>query len=264
MKLFLLIWILPLFLFAKVHYAKLEPYDSITLKSSVNAEVLEADIGSEGLEIENSRIIYLDDRLDQVNLVASKKSLLLLEQMHEINQEIAHSLKQSVQRQEGYFKRISKLSTASKTQKDNAYSTFTSVKTQYLGTREKIVNLEKQILDMEYKIAQLEDTIDKKSIVLKDKFLYKLMVRQGDFVTMGAPLAQIEDFSQGKLILYLDASELEGIRQKKVYINAQPTPYKVDKVWKTSDEVFISSYRAEIYIPSPKQIFSTLLKVELK
>jgi len=264
MKLFLLIWIMPLFLFSKVHYAKLEPYDSITLKSSVNAEVLEADIASEGVHIENSRIIYLDDRLDQVNLVASKKSLLLLEQMHEINQEIAHSLKQSVQRQEGYFKRISKLSTASKTQKDNAYSTFTSVKTQYLGTREKIVNLEKQILDMEYKVAQLEDTIDKKSIVLKDKFLYKLMVRRGDFVTMGAPLAQIEDFSKGKLILYLDASELKGIRQKRVYLNGQPTPYKVDKVWKTSDEVFISSYRAEIYIPSPKQIFSTLLKVELK
>lgn len=264
MKLFLLILMMPLILFGKVHYAKLEPYDSTVLKSSVNAEVLEADIASEGLHIDNKRIVYLDDKLDHANLVASKKSLLLLEQMHKINEEIAHSLFESVQRQEGYFKRLSKLSTASKTQKDNAYTTYSSAKTQYLTTKEKIINLEKQILDMKYKIAQLEDSIDKKSIVLKDKFLYKLIVRQGDFVNMGSPLAQIEDFSQGKLVLYLDASELEGIKEKKVYLDGQATAYKVDKVWETSDEVFISSYRAEIYIPSPKQIFSTLMKVEIK
>jgi len=116
MKVFLLL-ITPLFIFAKVHYAKVEPYESVVLKSAVS-----------------KRVIHLDDSLDKVNLEDSKKSVMLLEKMLGINEEISTSLSGTVKRQEGYYNRISKLSTASKTQKDNAYSSFTSAKTQYLST----------------------------------------------------------------------------------------------------------------------------------
>ena len=260
----LLLLCTPLFIFAKVHYAKMEPYESIILKSAVSALVINVDLESEGKMVDGKRVIYLDDELDKVNLQTSQESVVLLQKMLDINKDIAGSLSETVKRQESYYNRINILSTASKTQKDNAYSSFTSAKTQYLGIREKIVSLEKQILDMQYNIAQLKDSIFKKSVVLENLYLYEIMVRKGDFVAPGSPLARVVDASRAKLVLFLEPDELVHIEKKTVYLDGEKTDYKVDKVWRVADEKFISSYRAEIYIPAPKGSFSKLMKVEIK
>ena len=221
---------------AKIHYAKVEPYESIVLKSAVSALVLEVDLASEGRLVKEKRIIYLDDTLDKINLKTSNTKLQIL--------------LETLKRKKSYFQRINKLQTASNTQKDNAYYSFVSAKNNYL--------------DMKYKIAQLQDSIEKKSLVLKNKYIYKIMVRKGDFVNPGTALAQIEDISKAKLVLFLEPEELIDLAHKKVYINGERTAYKVDKVWRVADEKFISSYRAEIYIPTPEGLFSKLMKVELK
>jgi hypothetical protein len=235
MKILLLLFT-PLFIFAKVHYAKVEPYESVTLKSAVSALVMNVDLEAEGSVVDQKRVIYLDDRLDKINLKTSRENLLIF---HE-----------TLKRQESYFQRIDKLKTASTTQKDNAFYSFSSAKTQYL--------------DMQYKIAQLEDSIEKKSIVLHHMYLYEIMVRKGDYVTPGSPLARVVDASRAKLVLFLEPDELERIEQKSVYLNGEKTGYKVDKVWRVADEKFISSYRAEIYITAPEGSFSKLMKVEIK
>jgi hypothetical protein len=235
MKIFLLLFT-PLLIFAKVHYAKVEPYESVVLKSAVSALVMDVDLEAEGSIVDQKRVIYLDDRLDKMNLKISKETLLILQE--------------TLKRQESYFQRIDKLKTASTNQKDDAFYSFSSAKTQYL--------------DMQYKIAQLEDSIEKKSIVLHDMYLYEIMVRKGDYVNPGSPLASIVDASRAKLVLFLEPSELEDIEQKTVYLNGEKTEYKVDKVWRVADEKFISSYRAEIYITAPKGSFSQLMKVEVK
>ncbi len=235
MKIFLLL-LTPLLLFAKVHYAKVEPYESVVLKSAVSALVMDVDLDAEGTMVEGKRVISLDDSLDKINLKTSKENLLIL---HE-----------TLKRQESYFRRMDKLKTASTTQKDNAFYTFASTKTQYL--------------DMQYKIAQLEDSIEKKSIVLHHMYLYEIMVRKGDYVAPGSSLARVVDASRAKLVLFLEPEELDQIEQKTVYLNGVKTAYKVDKVWRVADEKFISSYRAEIYIPAPEGSFSELMKVEIK
>ena len=263
MKIFLLL-LSPLLIFAKVHYAKVEPYETVILKSAVSGLVIEVDLDAEGTLVNDKRVIHIDDALDKTNLEDTKQSIQLLEQMLEINQEIESSLAETVKRQEGYFKRISKLSTASKTQKDNAYSSFTSAKTQYLTTKEKIVSLEKQILDMKYKVAQLQDTLVKKSIIPQNKYLYKLVVRKGDYVAPGAALAELQDASRAKLVLFLEPEELKEVQNRVIYLDGKKTEYKIGKVWRVADEKFISSYRAEIYIPAPKNEFSKLVKVEIK
>ena len=260
----LLFFLFPLLIFAKVHYAKVEPYDSVVLKAAVNGLVLEVDLEAEGTLVQGKRVIHIDDVLDKTNLKDTKESIVLLEQMLGINQEIASSLAGTVKRQEEYFHRISKLSTASKTQKDNAYSAFTSAKTQYLNTKEKIVSLQKQIIDMKYKVSQLKDTLVKKSIIPENKYLYKLMVRRGDYVAPGTPLAELQDARKAKLVLYLEPEELKDVEKRTVFIDNKKTEYKVNKVWRVADEKFISSYRAEIYIKAPQNTFSKLVKVELK
>ena len=235
MKLFLLL-LSPLLLFAKVHYAKVEPFESVILKSAVSALVMDVDLEAEGSVVNQERVIYLDDRLDKINLKTSNENLFIL---HE-----------TLKRQESYFQRIDKLKTTSTAQKDNAFYSFSSAKTQYL--------------DMQYKVAQLEDSISKKSIVLNNKYLYKLMVRKGDFVNPGTALAEVKDATKAKLVLFLEPEELDNIDEKSVYLNGEKTEYKVNKVWKVADEKFISSYRAEIYMPAPKGLFSKLMKVEIK
>jgi len=260
----LLLMVTPLFMFAKVHYAKVEPYESVVMKSAVSGLVLDANLDAEGTRVKGECIIYLDDKLDKLNLESSKKNMVFLKEMLDINKDIASSLEDTTRRQKSYYMRISKLSTASKTQKDNAYSAFASAKTQHLGTKEKIINLEKQMLDMQHMIAKLEDSIAKKTIILNDKYLYKLIVRKGDFVAPGSPLAQVNDASKAKLVLFLEPEELAQLKVKIVYLDDVKTDYKVDKVWKVADEKFISSYRAEIYMPAPEGAFSKLIKVEIK
>jgi len=232
----LLLMLSPLLLFAKVHYAKVEPYESVILKSAVSALVMDVDLEAEGSVVDQKRVIYLDDRLDKINLQTSNENLLII---HE-----------TLKRQESYFQRIDKLKTTSTAQKDNAFLSFASSKTQYL--------------DMQYKVAQLEDSISKKSIVLNNQYLYKLMVRKGDFVNPGTALAEVQDATKAKLVLFLEPEELNNIDEKNIYLNGEKTEYKVNKVWKVADEKFISSYRAEIYMPAPKGLFSKLMKVEIK
>jgi len=75
-KIFLLLFT-PLFIFAKVHYAKVEPYESVVLKSAVSALVVDVDLDAEGSMVTSQRVIHLDDSLDKVNLEDSKKSVVL-------------------------------------------------------------------------------------------------------------------------------------------------------------------------------------------
>jgi len=233
---YLILFLLPLLMFGKVYYAKVEPYESVVLKSAVSGLLLDVDLEAEGSVVENKRIIYIDDRLDKVNLKISNENFL--------------SLQETLNRQKSYFERMDTLKTASTSQKDTAYYSYSSTK--------------RQVLDMQYKIAQLEDTIEKKSIMLNDKYLYEIMVRKGDYVSPGTPLAKVEDTSKAKLVIFLESETIEGIDQKIVYLDGEKTDYKVDKVWKVADEKFISSYKAEIYIPSPKGAFSKLVKIEIK
>ena len=261
---YMILLLTPLLLFSKVHYAKVEPVENITLKSAVSAQVTEAKLSLEGSTVSKSTIIKLDDKLDVIKLNSSKESLKLIKSMIQTNKNILLALNESLQRQKAYYNRISNIGSASKTQKDNAFYGYTNAKTQYFSTKEKIDSLKKQQLDLNYEIARLKDSIAKKTVTLNNKFLYKLLVNKGDFVNMGTPLAQVKDLTSAKLVLFLETAELKNIKEKSVYINDKVSEYKVSKVWEVADEKFISSYRTEIIIKNPKESFSKLLKVEFK
>ena len=263
MKIILLL-LSPLFLFAKVHYAKVEPYEQITLKSAVSAQVIKAKIELEGKQVKQDIIIKLDSKLDHSELKSSQTSLKLIKNMLKINHNILLALKESMLRQEGYYTRISNIGSASITQKDKAFTQYISTKTQYFSTQEKIDSLKKQRLDTLNRIEKLKDQISKKTIIVKNKFIYKMMVNRGDFVNMGTPLAQVKDLTQAKLVLFLEKDELQNIQQKIIYLDGKASTLKVSKIWSVADEKFISSYRTEIIIPNPKNSFSKLLKVEFK
>ncbi len=258
-----IILLIPIFTFAKVHYAKIEPYESIELKSSTSGLVTDVAIENEGTFVKLKRIIQVEDVLEKENLKEMKNSLDITEKMLAVNQKITLNLKKLLRRKESQYNRYNQITTASKSQKDNAFDAFVTVETQYLQNKEKILSLKKEILNYKHQIFQLKDMISKKSIVLKSKYLYKLMVKKGDFVASGAPLAIVYDIQKAKLTLFLLPEELKGIYKKSIYINDIKTAYKINKIWDIADKKHISSYRVEIYVDAPKR-FSELTKVEFK
>ncbi len=260
----LLLILTPIFIFAKVHYAKLEPYETITLKSAISAQVIQSNIALEGKIIKDRVVIRLDSKLDKIKLSSNRKALELIKNMLTINRDNLLSTLESLNRQESYYNRIKNMQTISLTKKDNAFYSFINTKKQYLAIKEKIESLKKQKLELIYDIERLKDNISKKSIRVKSKFLDKLLVHEGDFVNMGTPLARVRDLTRGKLILFLEDDELKDINLKKIYVNDKLTKYKISKIWRVTDDKFISSYRAEIVIDSPKWEFSKLLKIDLR
>jgi len=260
---YLFLLLTPLLVFAKVHYAKVEPYENITLKAAVSAQVTKANKALEGSTVKGA-IVKLDNKLDHTKLNSSNEALKLIKSMIQTNQTILSALKESMNRQNAYHLRIAQIGSASQTQKDNAFYAYTNTKTQYFSTKEKIDSLKKQQLDLKYEVARLKDSLSKKTINLNNMFLYKLLVSKGDFVNMGTPLAEVKDLSKGKLVLFLESEELKSIESKTIYIDDKISKFKVSKIWEVADEKFISSYRTEIVINNPKGMFSKLLKIEFK
>jgi multidrug resistance efflux pump len=259
----MILLLLPLFVFGKVHYAKVEPLERTTIKSSVSGTIVKVDVSSEGKFAGDEAVIQIDDAMDKINLNTSKESLVLMDETLEINQQILEGLQKTYELKKSYFNRVNALSTSTKTQKDNAYSAFIGAKNQLLGTKEKVISLKKQILDIGYKVDMLKDTISKKSITLKGRYLYKIMVRAGEFAAPGMPLAIADNLSKAKLTIYLDSDEVKDIKNRKIYINSEESEVKISRIWKEADEKFISSYKAEIIL-EPKYPFSSLLKIEIK
>lgn len=248
--------------FGGEHFAKLEPLETVTIKAEINAEVMQAKENLEG-KVARGTIVQLDDRLDRSDLKLTKESLVLTEKMIEVNSDILDALKQNVQKKKRLYEKVTPLASSSTNQKDTLYGAYIAAKSQYNSTLERILNLKSQRITLKQKIDLLSDHIRKKSIQVSGLYLYKLMVKKGEYVTVGTPLAIVQNINKAKLTLYLSDEEVKGIERKKIYINGKETTLKFDKIWKVADTQYISSYRAEIVV-KPFERFSKLIKVEIK
>lgn len=263
MKKAVLIFVLMLtFVFADEHYAKLEPYESIIIKSEVNGNVIEAKSNLEG-KVVNGVYIRVDDKLDKLDLKHTQDSLELIKKMISVNQNILPLLKRSFEKKRQLYLKVSPLSSSSISQKESLYAAFVAAKSQYSATLEKILNLKNQKVTLEQKIDLLKDRISKKNIRAKNRYLYALNVKKGEFVNVGMPIAILKDLSRAKLTIYLSSDELKNLKSKKIYLDGKVTNLKFNKIWRVADSKNISSYKAEIVL-KPIANFSKLIKVEVK
>jgi multidrug efflux pump subunit AcrA (membrane-fusion protein) len=265
---FFLIAFMPLIVSAKVHYATVEPIEQATIKSSVSGVVLQANRQAEGTVLGSEPFVQIDDTLDRASLHETNESLKLLRESLAINQQMLAGLKSTYMRRQSAYERLKDLSSASQTQKDNSYAATVAAQNQYLAARDKIISLKKQILDLTYKKTLLEDTIAKKRFAYPGRYLYRLSVRTGEFVSPGMPVAIVQDLTRAQMIVYLDRDELvdgEGkkIEAKTIYVDGKPTQLHIDRLWKVADSEYISSYRARI-VTLPTYPFSKLVKIEFK
>lgn len=249
--------------YAKVYYAKVEPYEVRDISSNVLGVVVSADEELAGTVLSSKPYIKIDSEIDEKELKSTKEKLMYLENSIEINEAILVNLDDLLIKKRENYKKIEPLKIKSSVEKDKEFYDLISSENLYLNTRKELQNLKTQISDLKLRAAQLQRSIVDKNLVAQGFVLYELLVKSGQVVNIATPLAKVADISKAKLTIYVDEEDTNKIDNKTVYIDGEKTSYKVSRFLHIADSKNISKYMAQIIIKSPK-LFSKLVKIELK
>lgn len=263
MKLLFLFLVSLSFLYAQVHYARVEPIHTYVLKSNTNGKVIFANEAAEGKKLNANAYIRLDASLVQKELSSIIKKIKATQKSIEINQEILKSYEAMTVRKKRNYEKVKNLKTKSIVEKDKDFFDYMSTKISLNTTEEKLSTLHSQLADLEYQKERLKKDIADKSFFNEGLTLYKLHVKREDVVSTGMTLATLADTSMAKLTIFLSKEELADIENKTIFLDDKATHYKVSKIFDLADEEHISAYKAEIKIIAPA-LFSKLMKVEIK
>jgi len=240
-----MIVLLAVILFA--YDAKVEPYEVYKIKAAASGEVVYANKKAESKLLDNVLIVKIDDTKDKINLRNLNSQIELLKSQIKNQQEI-------VNRKLAIYKRYKNLRTKSQEQKDMKFFDYVNAKNALLNLKTQLANL----------IAQRDstlDTINKKNIKVNG-YLYKIYVTAGDFVTNGKEVAEVDDVSKQKLTIYVPIDKIEEIKNKPVYINGNPSDFKIEKIWIVPDSKYVTSYRVDLVGSGLR--FGEIVKVEFK
>ncbi|MFA9374243.1 MAG: hypothetical protein ACERKK_08800, partial [Poseidonibacter sp.] len=131
-------------IFANEYYAKLEPLESYQIKSSVSGKVIFSNEEIEGKNSNNSLIVEIDSKVNQIELEQSRNKLNFLNEMILI--------------ETNNYNRLNKVSSKSEFEKD----------TQKL----KVINLKSTKSDLIIKIENLKDTIKNKKLIEESNYIF--------------------------------------------------------------------------------------------
>ncbi len=263
MRKLLLLFYVFIFAYSDTYFARVEPLEIYKIKASISGEVIFSNLSKEGKYIENALILKIDDAVNIKDLKISKQKLKILQDIFLIDKQRVKDSERSFKLQERNYNRIKDLKTKSSFEKDNRLVSVLNTKSAYLNAKQNLENLKTSINALKYKIFVLEDTISKKNIKLQNRFLYKLYVKNGDFVVPGTILMDTADIKKAKLTVYLSYEDMINLNKKSIFLNGKKTNRRFYRVWKIADKTNISSYKAEMIIPAPK-IFSKVVKIEIK
>ncbi|WP_456453101.1 hypothetical protein [Hydrogenimonas sp.] len=257
-------FLVPALVWAQTHYARLEPYQTYVIKAAAAGQVLEAHDAREGTVGDGSVVVQIDDRVDRAQKKALETTLDSLEKTLALTRKMAKNQAKVYEKDKRYYERTKNLKTKSQTEKDRIFATMMASENQLLSLKEKIATLQKQIADTKYQIFMLGDRIAKKAVRAEGLYIYKVAVRKDDYVNPGTLLVTAMDTRKGRLVVYLDADEVENIDQKHIYLDGKKSDLKFEKLIRVADDTHISSYRGEIVVPRPGKLFSRLVKIEVK
>jgi TfoX/Sxy family transcriptional regulator of competence genes len=263
MKIFALLFLLFSFSYAKVYYAKVEPFEMRSISSNVSGLIVYADENLIGKKLSAEPYIKIDSEIDEKELKLTKEKLMYTKNSLEINEAVLVNLEDSLVKKRENYRKIEPLKFKSSVEKDKEFYDLITSENLYLNTKKEIQNLKVQISDLKLRIAQLERSIKDKNLVAEDFVLYEMLVKPGQVVSVAAPLAKVADVSKALLTIYLDEPDVINSKEKVIYIDDKKTSYKVSRLLNIADSKNISKYMAQIIIKSPK-LFSKLVKVELR
>ncbi len=249
-------------LYADVHSVKLEPYEIYHLKAAVAAQVLAANDSVEGKYIRNSVVVRLDDRVDRSSLQQLMKKQKALKQLIAITKSSISDQQRLVAVKKRDYESIKDLRSKSVFEKNARLAAYLSARSALLAQKEKLQNLLIQSADIEDAITKLKDRIAKENPRING-YVLRVHVRRGDFVSPGAPLVDFADISKARGVLYLSREEVAKLPHARFFIDGKEVPNPIVKLLRTTDENYISQYRAEIVVDAPK-LFGKIIKLEIR
>ena len=235
MKILGLLFILSSFVYSSEYYAKVQALNTYIIKSSVSGKVIYTNEKIEGFKSNNSLIIQIGDEVDIIDYKETKKKLSLLNEMIKI--------------EEKNYNRLKKISSRSIFEKE--------------AQRLKSINLKSLKSDLLIKLATLKNKVKNKKLYEKNAYIYSLKVKKGDYVNPGTILYEKKDLSAGKLEIFIPISDVNIIKNQKIYINSKLSSLKIEKIYEIADDKHLSSYKTIIIMPNVKT-FSQLVKIEFK
>lgn len=220
---------------AATYQSVIEPLNLIKIQSEVSGKIISLD---RDLELRNfsGEIIQIEDTLELKKLKNLESKLALLKDIEQIK---ASS-----------YNKIKKLEGKNINEKNS-----------YLVD---LLNIQMQIDDIENSIVEIKHVINKKKIVLKDKYIKEINFNKGEYVTPGATLLTVEDQSKSKLVIYVDKEDRKKlISSKKFFVNNDSNhSFKINKISNSTDSNYISLYKVEL-ISSKVKDFGSVLSVRI-
>ena len=262
-KIFISIFFIITMSYAKVYYAKVEPFELREISSNISGLVVYADENLIGKRLADKPYIKIDSEIDQKDLRSVKEKLIYIKSIIEINEAVLVNLEESLGKKRENYKKIEPLKVKSSVEKDREFYDLMTSENLYLSIRKEIQNLKIEISNLKLREAQLERNISDKNLTAQNFILYEILVKAGQVVGVATPLAKVADDSKALLTIYLDEQDVLNAKKSTLYIDGEKSPYKISRLLNIADSKNISKYMAQIIIESPK-LFSKLVKVELK
>jgi len=235
MKYIISLLILSMNLIAQDYYAKVEAVSQYNIKSAISGKVTLSNISKESTFVKDDLIIKIDDKINKIELKQTQNKIRNQKKILNIQKQTLNS--------------FNKVSSKSKFDKD----------------KQKIVVLSTQIVlnDLQTKVYTLKDIIKNKNIRVKNLYINKIFVNKDDFVNPGTLLLRAYDLSKGKLIIFVNKNDIQNIKEKTILIDDKNVDVFINKVYKTTDDKHLSSYKVELILPKV-ELFSKLVKISIK
>ena len=235
----LLLCLSALNLLAYSYVGKIEPYNSISLKSEAMGKVIYVN--------ENAKFSYTHKKLAILKLdtIDDETRILSLEQRMEASKEI-YQISKLV------FEKKTSIKSISKFEKNNDKLNMLAKKQSYISLFE---NLKLQKRNKE-----------KKSFIVYDKYISNIYPKVGELVSIGSKIADIYDISKKKIILFINKEQIDKLKNKAIYIDGVLSKWYINNISNVVDSKYISSYQVDL-LENNKDIkfrFGSIVKVEFK
>lgn len=226
--------------FASEYMTKIEPFESFEIKSQTTGivEFVNRDLESQFIKM-NQVLIEINSKDEEIELHKQKNSLAVQREIVKIKQR-NYSAKNRVSQMSRYEKEREKL--------------------DFLESKKELVLIQEEI-------KRLKNEISKKKLEVKNRYIHKIYVNKGEYITLGDNLYGSFNISKQKITLYLSFEEIESLDEKLIYIDGVKSDFKVHKISKIKDEIRVSRYKVE-FIKQNNDLenffFDRVVKVELK
>ena len=209
--------LLALPLLAIDYRVKLEPYQSISIKSEISGIVKNVKKANHSFVVKSS-VVRLNATALDIEIASLKNELSNQNKIYKI-QKARHASKS----------KLSSISYYEKTQEELSMR----------QALQSLYNLKKQL-------NLKKEQRKKYNFQVSKKYVGDIYVSEGEFVSPGMKIMDIYDISKSKLILYVSKEDLVDIRDKEIYVSGKKSEYKINYVASTTDTNYISSYKVEL------------------